>query len=517
MSSVQTETIFQPYYIHSSSKNITAPSSGSIATCQTNLEVPKKGGIIFSGSVSAKIISMFSSSIANHVTQVLETQICPSIKTDVDADWTKVLTKLDNFLNHLISTNRYLYLQQANPVESDKTVVNWDSDLAILKRSLIKTNQFLSSHMNRGIILSLLDKVGWSYGKLLLNDDNPRCNSPKTDCGLFFRGVNGLIRYVTNSGTINIVSKDNSRQFVFTIEKFGAVTLTLHSIQISGLDTFTKMALVPKDQHTIFFDVESDKGFEFEGRIELNVDPIEGGMIQGGSLHESFDLALNISSVSIETELDIAIIREKLEEISLGDAGIFHALLSSLSYVNFTQFQPQIQFDSFKVIPLFKSEANGDNSLEASIDEMINNIIQLFLNEYKLLWTEALIAFGQGPIRSHLNDALKHLIPNLLDRHRDNNQNATFLAPFKSSDGQYFHFDSNTLIERVHGYFSSKGVIDELNSFIGCVSSFLQNKTMRSNVSNSSSLFNAGIKEMSVSNINNINSIGECNTMYKVF
>ena len=46
---------------HGNSINI--PSQANITSCETNLEVPREGGITFHGSISAKIISLFSKSI----------------------------------------------------------------------------------------------------------------------------------------------------------------------------------------------------------------------------------------------------------------------------------------------------------------------------------------------------------------------------------------------------------------------------------------------------------------------
>jgi hypothetical protein len=567
-SSVKTETTFQPYYMTKSNNNdyynsnsnskytekkIKAPYEGKITTCETNLEVPKSGGIIFSGSVSAHLIGLFASSIASHVTGVLEGEICPSIKVEVDSGWKKVLNTLDDYLQGLIhgntrgktheKTHEYehahdsLSLQKKVPVYDYKEsnnydsqeIINWESDLLFWKQTLMSVNHFLSSHMNRGIIISLLDKLGWpNYNHISNNNNNndaddtndSECTS-STDCGLFFRGVNGMIRYMTDSGSVNITTISHSH--IFTIEKLGIVTLTPNNIHIAGLDALTKIVISPNSDHSIYLDIESDKGFQVQGRMELKVDPTEGGMIQDGSLHETFDLVFNVSSISMQTQLDVAILKEKLEDISIGDiinpslsqnaSDNRSALLSSLVYANFTELRPQLHIDSFEFVPLFQDKSNIDTSLESSIDEMINNIIKLFLNEYDSLWTESLIAFGQGPVRTNVNHRLEQIISSAIPKDYKNNQ-PNMLIMSSDNDHHYFNFYTSSFVHKVHDFFASGSLISELNSFISCVASYLHNnKTFaKSNMmssDNSSETFSVEIKDLLIENVDRINNIGK--------
>ena len=58
---VQTTLTSSSFSSHDINMNI--PFQGNITSCETNLEVPREGGIIFHGSVSAKRIGLFSKSI----------------------------------------------------------------------------------------------------------------------------------------------------------------------------------------------------------------------------------------------------------------------------------------------------------------------------------------------------------------------------------------------------------------------------------------------------------------------
>ena len=63
---VQTALTSSSFSSHGTNMNI--PFQGNITSCETNLEVPREGGIIFHGSVSAKIIGLFSKSIGKKET-----------------------------------------------------------------------------------------------------------------------------------------------------------------------------------------------------------------------------------------------------------------------------------------------------------------------------------------------------------------------------------------------------------------------------------------------------------------
>jgi hypothetical protein len=209
-------------------QKILAPYSGNVTLCQTNLMVPKKGGIIFSGSVSAMIIRLFSSSIANHVTNALSSELCPSIKSGVESSLNRIFRNMDDYLQKLIEQendeqviasyqNNDNFLQvkddQNKEIEESKDMMTWDSDMFMLKNMLIGFNSFLASHLNQGLVLSFFDMIGWT-GR---NSSGTNDCSLSTDCGFFFRGINGLIRHATQSGSINITT--DSKQFSFSLFK----------------------------------------------------------------------------------------------------------------------------------------------------------------------------------------------------------------------------------------------------------------------------------------------------------
>ena len=503
-------------------QKILAPYSGNVTLCQTNLMVPKKGGIIFSGSVSAMIIRLFSSSIANHVTNALSSELCPSIKSGVESSLNRIFRNMDDYLQKLIEQendeqviasyqNNDNFLQvkddQNKEIEESKDMMTWDSDMFMLKNMLIGFNSFLASHLNQGLVLSFFDMIGWT-GR---NSSGTNDCSLSTDCGFFFRGINGLIRHATQSGSINITT--DSKQFSFSVQNLGEIQATLHNFELYGLDAFTKLSMIPKNDHMMSIMIKSLNGFHFDGTVELHVDPVEDGIIHGGSLREIFDVSFNVSSVSLMTQLDAGLSRSKLQSISIGDlnkafstnqSDAMRLVLSTLAYANFTEVKPRVNVDYFQLKPISQHKSD-DDLLENSIDEMINHIIQLFLNEYSELWTESLIAFGDGPIKQKLNEGLQ----NVIFKHQMQ-PTETDTMSMNVSD-EHFHFNESSLVDKVHSFFASDSWIDRLNIFITCVASFMQKILMKpkSIVQKSNSTFNTAFEEFSISNVGRINTFGK--------
>ncbi len=533
--------------------NITTPMSVNVTSCQTNLEVPKNGGIKFTGSLSAKFIGLFSSSIAKHVTDALDSEICPNIKLGIDEQLNDMLKKMNEYLRGLIygndntttiststtsssiavsaslpSRNRVDVINYATSNDTN-SLISWQSDLIIMKGILTKFNNFLASHMDKGLILSFLDWIGWSSNSGGDDDDesneNQKCNST-TDCGLFFRGVNGIIRSLVDSGFVNITKE--FKQFAYEIEKVGNFNMTLYNSEIGGLDTLTKIEVLPKYNHTLSLGLESKYGFQGKFMVDLNVNPITDGsadvIIQGATLHESFYVLFNISSVTLDVDLDLGVVKDKLKGMTMGDLAdsfsssnrnnTINLLLSTLAYANVTELSPSIQINSIELIPLSRGDqsTHRNETLETSLDDTINHIILLLLNEYDLLWSKSIVAIAQGPVRKKLNSALENLLSNILSSNEEAKKwrrNEGVLSDYED-DRKFFNFSSSDVIHKIHDAFASEEWISVFNQFLACVTTFIEKKIHGIQApSTNQTNFDISIHDASISNVDNINRIGK--------
>ena len=299
--------------------SIKFPSRANMTACESNLQVPKDGGISFTGSFSSKFVEIFSTSIAKHVTSALNAQICPQVEKSVNEKLTGLIERIDVFLEGLIfgnmtngditnvtsssvregwhemlvdkvasedissildrkgdpillpsggeedqseithtdtndilsmsnigvvreldSVHRFEAIEkrkksdenamQRFSIANDTQVLQW-KEVVILEKSIDALSSFVNNHLDEGILLDVLNRIGW-FGR----DQGSGC----MDCGYFFRGINGLVRNITDNGQIQL---DIHRDVDFVVQNLGRISLSFQNITINGLDTFTRIGV----------------------------------------------------------------------------------------------------------------------------------------------------------------------------------------------------------------------------------------------------------------------------------
>jgi hypothetical protein len=76
---------------------------------------------------------------------------------------------------------------------NDDGVLKW-SEMASLEKSISDMSYFVNNHLDEGVFLKFLRRIGWFHNNSVSDD----C----TDCGYFFRGMNGLLKSITQDGQI---------------------------------------------------------------------------------------------------------------------------------------------------------------------------------------------------------------------------------------------------------------------------------------------------------------------------
>lgn len=451
--------------------SIRAPSGANVTVCSTNLQVPKDGGISFSGSISAKFVELFSQAIASKVTSELNSQICPQVKNVVDRNLTDALLKLDSFLGHLIYDEPQDLLIGASGLEmdvdeglyngngytNDADLLQWD-ELSVLKFVLEQMSDFVNAHLDKGILLDLLDRIGWPIS----NDQSCK------DCGYLFRGVNGLVKNFTDDGQLTI---EIEREFNFGVQNVGDVSIILRNATIGGLDELIRFGIFPAVPRDITPQIMM-KYLALDIDADLKIFPTPGGIIHGNPLEESFSTFLNASHILLDLAIDLGITRDKIRNITIADLNDpLHRrrrLLKSVSHVILGKVESAITVETIRIDPLKTSD-----TLEKSLDVMLNNIIILTLREYEEIVSKTIEAALSGPVLEAINDALAKMI-----------RNTTVWEPAdpvdKDESTDFFRFNESLAILRLHDYFSSEMFVNKMNAYIACISSYLKENPLHS-------------------------------------
>ena len=460
------------YYWNSTSDStrqvMRMPHSANITTCFVhNLQVDRHDGIYFSGSISAAFIELFSRMIAKRITHSLTVQLCPFISKGIDTLLTQhVIQPMNQYFIPLI-TNQTIMPSSLNLT---RTEITWDSDIPLLKKTLMDVNQYLSHHMDKGILLSWLDHT-------------IPC---ETDCGyFFFNGINGFLRQWTPNmnGTFTFPTNINATQpslfhLPFQIPHYGNVHIYGRSMQITGLTSLEKLILAyPVQSQYVHWNFSTAQGLDILAELYIRIEP--WGVNQDNVLEETFTVHIHSSNVTFSTTLSLSVERSQFEQIVMGDI-LNHLGHSSKVWIPFLglneAFMTRLEVNaSIQTMDIHPFESHSFlRTLEGDCDDLLNTLTQFVLREYSVYVSKALYALADGPVKLTLNKMMEQYI-----------LNSTMSRRSSPRFEQIIHLDLIEEMEYKQSYLP--GVFDwnmstmslkKLNSFIECV---LQSITLASN------------------------------------
>ena len=452
----------------------------------------------------------FSSIKASHVTSALTEEICPQLKSTLDEGLTQIITKSDSFLEQLIDeyNNDTLQEDHTKSVTSNEALIEWDADFRMLKDMLLWFDSFISKHLDEGIFLSILDKIGW----LNIHGDDKEC----VDCGYFFRGINGLTKYLTGgSGRIvhNIPSEFGT--FTFVVSQLGNVTIDVKSFAIDGLDTLTNLSLKPSEINSFSTQLKSLEGFDLTVDLHLKVEPVDGGIIHGGALQEDFVIELNVSNILLGGDLQLNILRDIFKLFTIGEfwtgkenvftLGTLRCLLPSVRDIFLTNLLAEMHMNSISILPTVTKNTT-DSDLEKDLDQIMNNAIALFMNEYDILVTDTIMAITGLSVKNALNDLFAKLIKMQMPPDEMCRYNETENAASMTSS-RFFHFNNSSLIRKISTFFQDELHLSELNDYLTCIQSFIEISPPLMSIVENGPKFS--VETMNIENFGGIESLGK--------
>eukprot|EP00557_Chaetoceros_sp_GSL56_P012265 CAMPEP_0176483794 /NCGR_PEP_ID=MMETSP0200_2-20121128/4108_1 /TAXON_ID=947934 /ORGANISM="Chaetoceros sp., Strain GSL56" /LENGTH=911 /DNA_ID=CAMNT_0017880219 /DNA_START=177 /DNA_END=2909 /DNA_ORIENTATION=+ len=525
---------------HGDTDIIKVPSGWNVEECKTNLEVPKDGGIYFSGSFSAKLIGLFSKPISRHVTSTINSDMCPRVQVMIENTLTNVIHKVVKVLEKLIfgeinnvdgdgdentsDGDGYFGINEMYPLKHDKSeqsiphalpsldssmhdsestidgfnvigdgnhvirrndniqsystrresesaqvrsvhddgILKW-TEMASLEQAISGMSSFVNNHLDEGIFLKFLRKIGWFHDSSVIDS----C----TDCGHFFRGVNGLLKNVTQNGHI---TWNINKVFDFTIASLGEVSICVKNTSISGVDNFSRLEFMPREPNYIIPSIALNN-FGLSMNVDLKVVPTEAGIIHGNILEEAFNLSIVAKDLALELMMEIVMMKDYFLNMTMHD--LFHHnysdIWNSLSRLLLTQPESKISVNELNIDP-----SQCSDSLEVSFDALLNNVFRLILTEYDTFVSRTLQASFNGPVLESINRAIDYWIRKwkheLLLKGDTLSSDAKM---FKLSD-DFFRFNQSKYVQEISAFFSSEDWMKHMNDFILCVSNFVRDNPL---------------------------------------
>ena len=502
---------------NNTTKRYLIPKSLTTSECQSNLAVKN---LKFTGSISAKLIGLFKGLIESTVTSQLNDILCPTLQQAVEPLATKAIASVDKLLTKYLPRNENdnsstpiarIEAATINSVGSQNifsssvqsaatALVDFQKDTPLLVNGLNHLNHFLECF----------------YGPVADTNADKSCQHTIT------KGLKALVSLLTNSdlaSEVHIPTPDALHNIRFEIPKYGKVWLDIQDICITGLDQLDNLILLsplmdenenPKVSsfHT---NIVSASGLNITAGVNITVHPIPGGMIQGDTLHEYFDVHLNTSSLNAMANMSLALNRKQFQSIPMGivlDAlpGLFHrqstqnttvekeCLLDAVHHFNLSGLLLHTIIESATLVPRFNSRQLRDGyklsslltkKLEEDLDALVNNALQLVLVEYRPLLTDAVSGLVENPLTNLINGLIDKHIPSQIPLGFKQSTDYSFMdsrwaigaeaetAQCSSGDEnidkdhhELFNFSQLSLLGKLNDYINTPSSLGSLNKAI---------------------------------------------------
>lgn len=477
--------------------------------CTTNLNVPADG-LNFSGSISAKIINMFKSTIAGYVSSALSSELCPVLETDLDSSLTNLIQKADHYIDKIIPDQQDLAAAESRQLLRSDNPVQWKRDTPLLVDLLELANRFLDRYMNKGFFVDAMNALGFT--------------GIQGDCGNFFNGINQLISKVTHGEVHFLVPKrmHRLRNMTFVVPGYAAVSILPKEALVQGLDSLEKANFFrPKEDNLFRSAVKAMNGLNVTLRVDLEVSSIPGGAFQGDQLLESFMVVVNMTSFAMSGDLSLGIDLPRFQDVTAGqiisavngskpDLG---CLLCPLESMDVPALSSDVNVPSISFAPV-AGQNKTPGELERDLDHALNNVLTLFLTEYSVLVTRVVSGLSMGPLRRKVRHLGNDFIDRLLHDYPPTDEASCKAPPLsQNASTDFLNFSHVGFLRRIRRFLNSTKFISHVNEHVGCVKDVLNDQVLPQISPVQFSDFNFSVNNALVGQLGKLRSIGKSNEL----
>ena len=468
------------------------PRAVQTTKCQTNIVLEE---LQFTGSISAKIVNLFSSQISHYVTEALQQQVCPLFPTQVDPWLTAELVKVNEWIDRLLMPSkgfrqqfqthregpnikkRELYDDTSELIES--SFVNLQSDIPFFKNTMEWLNAIIvQPHLHQGLLPHHWLPAGHSND----NDSEKDVSS----CGFFFDGWNGVIQsLVTKNRPEGLPIQLPMQNISILVPQYAQLELQLHNLSIvTGLEQWEQVDLFRIQSPREISALLENRNLTVRCDMKMVVQTIPGGMFQGDDLVEYFSIQLHADSMRLlvnlqldfETQilqtLTMETILELLQGIMVGNETMTSRSLDDLLHgadrLEASELIVDMVLSSLVLVPHVESSIGQHTTLEDDLDDALNNLFELVLQEYQPLVREFIKAGVNGSAKDALNAFFNKTIS---DRSGNSTRSTTHLAQADQSETDAFNLTKYLLY--LNDYLGQQSTTHDLNQYLDCIGTFL--------------------------------------------
>ena len=440
-------------FLRSNSTRYHMATSVSTMECSTDLIVPADT-LHFEGSISAKLIDLFKGNIAGYISATLSMKLCPLLTVELDTTLTRWILQADDIMMGWITNNKIDAIMEKKLAIMEDGIL-FQRDTPLLVTILTLANQLFDRYLNNGLFIELLQWLGME-------------GTINADCGYFFKGINGLVRSITN-GRINVKLPRNS-SISIVIPNYALLTINIKHVELEGLDSLDRIQLLqPNLGPSLKSLLQTQIGFNITMAVSVTVTSIENGAFQGDPLDESFYIYINSTDISGGATLTADLNRNFFDEIQVGhiisavegDGTILGCLLNPLKSIQLQSLTANLHISQISVFP----DGQTTRSLEDGMDSMLNHILQLFLGEYPAFVTDALDGFVRGPGQVAINKVVMNWIETMQEKFH-----TSTCAPILASNvTEYLDFTKYNIFDEMNEFINRPKVVTSVNNYMDCL------------------------------------------------
>lgn len=349
------------------------PSSISFSSCDVPDGINSiKVNLEFTGSFKT-ILNLLSGVVEAYIKKSFNTIICTKLADFIAVNGTSfIVNDVDPFLQVLISS------EPSNvpiDINNNDEYIHWTSSMI-------------------SYIMNMIDKLLNSNMMLCLESSYPQLKE------ILARPViDYVIDVVTNStGIINIDMPENSSITIID----GNYSLSISSISITGLDTFTEVVLL---EPSLTSNISLNSMIQFD-----NLDVVVYSTFQSTDSNlylndytEQLEFKVKLYNITMLADVAVGVIKKDFSNLFIDQLFHLDCLLSSgLKYLNITSLIVDVDINDIEIVQV----SGNANVLEKNLVSLFNNANMLLNNGYNELITTAIAGITQGPLRKQLN----HLI-----------------------------------------------------------------------------------------------------------
>jgi uncharacterized paraquat-inducible protein A len=472
--------------------SIKMPAAVETTHCDTQLVVHK---VSFTGSISAKLIDLFSKSIEHYINDALKGQICPLLEQNLDPLLTKYIQKFDGWAAqflldqvHASSSSSSSTTPPPPPPPPAAVVIqpflphNNKSILEHTSHSMLSSGRTLTTEDDSSSIIpnptdlplvrywiDLANSIFRTYlNNGFLRQDWLPAPSEEEQCGFLFRGITGLFRHYTH-GRIRVARPRLLQNLHFGLPFGASLSLNMNNLIIEGLDQMIEFQFFEgSDLETTL----QSPGWNVSVEVQLQVDRGDNDPLQ-----EHFMLHVNATDIRAVAAslfqaknwdtLSMYQVVEALQNIALGNNRTQNiaCFARTIHKLQIPSIVSDLVLKHASIVPL------GSNvHLEKDLDGVVNSFASLILNEYSDMVRSVLKGVVQGPAKARFNAYLESLI----NRFKGHNDNVCPESP-STTKPHWVNFTQMQFLGKMNDFLNHRHTLDTINDYLECFGRVLLN------------------------------------------